>query len=159
MPIFNIQTKAQQKDAAGRTIDLPPQVGLLRQGPVIPVTVRLEANMAKPILAQGQAIMGQPGVALIDTGASISAIDEQIAKDLRIPVVDRGRMSSASRESTPCNLYPVEFTIGNTIVVQVPRAMGAVIRQKGFIAIIGRDILQSCTLIYNGPLGTVTLAM
>jgi hypothetical protein len=115
--------------------------------------------MAKPILAKGGAIGGQPGNALIDTGASISAIDEDIAQALKIPVIDQGKMSSASHDSHPCNLYPVQFTIGNVLVVQVPRTMGAKLKSKGFIAIIGRDILQNCMLVYNGGMGTITLSI
>ena len=45
------------------------------------------------------------------------------------------------------------------MVVQVPRAIGAKLKDKGFIAIIGRDILQNCMLVYNGGIGTITLSI
>jgi predicted aspartyl protease len=159
MPIFNVQLLAQGKSPDGKTVNLAPQIALQQRGPVVPASVCLEINMAKPLLAQGKAIIGAPGVALIDTGATVSAIDEEIAKELKIPVVDQGKMGSASHESTPCNLYPVQITIGGVLVLQIPRAMGAKLKPMGLIAIIGRDILQQCTLFYNGGTGTISLSI
>lgn len=159
MPTFNIQFTAQGKNPNGQTVNLPPQIALQQRGPVVPVAVSLEANMAKPLLAQGKPILGQQGLALIDTGATVSAIDEQLAQELKLPVIDQGRMSSASHESSPCNIYPVQITIGGQLVLQVPRAMGAKLKPMGLVAIIGRDILQNCTFIYNGGMGIVTLAI
>jgi predicted aspartyl protease len=159
MPTFNFQFAAQGKKPDGQPFTLPPQVALQQRGPVVPVSVTLEANMAKPLLAQGKAILGQPGLALIDTGATVSAIDEQLAQELKLPVVDQGKMSSASHESSPCNIYPVQITIGGQLILQVPRAMGAKLKPMGLVAIIGRDILQHCTFIYNGGVGSITLAI
>jgi predicted aspartyl protease len=159
MPIFNVQLLAQGKTPDGKTVNLSPSLALHQRGPIVPVSVCLEVNMAKPLLAQGKAIMGAPGNALIDTGATISAIDEDLARELKIPVVDQGKMASASHESTPCNLYPIQITIGGVLVLQVPRAMGAKLKPMGLVAIIGRDILQKATLFYNGAAGTISLSI
>jgi predicted aspartyl protease len=159
MPVFNIQLLAQAKAPDGKTTNLSAQTALHQRGPVVPASVCLEINMAKPLLAQGKAVGGQPGYALIDTGATVSAVDEQTAQELKIPIVDQGKMTSASHESSPCNLYPIQITIGGVLVLQVPRAMGAKLKPMGLVAIIGRDILQQCAFFYNGPLGTITLSI
>jgi hypothetical protein len=91
MPIFNVQLRAQQATPDNKRIDLPPSVALHRQGPMVQVSVCLEQNAAKPILQKGGAILGAPGMALIDTGASLSAIDEDLANELKIPIVDQGK--------------------------------------------------------------------
>jgi predicted aspartyl protease len=158
MPVFNIQLTAQGKTPNGKVINLPPAAALYQRGPVVPVSVMLEANMAKPILAQGKGVMGQPGVALIDTGATNTVIDDETAKDLGIPVIDQGKMTSTTHADQPCNIYPVQITVGGQLIFQVPRCSGAQLKGMGLIAIIGRDILQRCTLVYNGGMGIVTLA-
>jgi hypothetical protein len=159
MPTFNIQLRGQGTTPDHKKIDVPPQAALQHQGPMVPVSVCLEQNAAKPILQKGGAVLGAPGMALIDTGASLSAIDEDLANELKIPIIDQGKTDSATHRDHPCNLYPVQFTIGNVITVQVPRAMGVKLRHRGYIAIIGRDILQGCILIYNGGMGSISLSM
>lgn len=159
MPVFNIQLAAQGKAPDGKIVPIPPQAALLQSGPIVPVTVCLEANYAKPILSKGQAIVSHGGFALIDTGANVSSIDEQTAKELNLPIVDQGKMSSASHEMHPCNFYPVQITLGGKLVLQAPRAMGANLGSKNLVALIGRDILQHCVLIYNGAAGSISLSL
>lgn len=159
MPIFHIQITGQGKTPDGNTFQVPPAVALQQRGPAIPVSVTIEQNMGKALLQQGKSVASKAGVALIDTGASQSCVDEQVAIDLGLPVVDVGRMTSASHEQHPCNLYPVQISITGSITFQSPRAMGAKLAPIGYIAIIGRDVLQHCVLICNGPMGQVTLAL
>lgn len=160
MPTFHIQIAGQGKTPDGRVFQIPPAHALQQRGPVIQVTVGLEQNMSKALIQQGKAVP-QPknGYALIDTGASVTCIDEQIANDLALPVVDIGKMTSASHEGHPCNLYPAQITIPPLLTFQAPRAMGAKLAIQGLIAIIGRDVLQGCVLIYNGGTGQITLCI
>lgn len=63
------------------------------------------------------------GHALVDTGALCSAIDDEIAAELKIPVIDKGKMISASHDSHPCNFYPIQISIGPlTFKCRVPQA-------------------------------------
>jgi predicted aspartyl protease len=159
MPIFNLQFAGATKTPDGKNVPIPPHIALFQGGPLVPVMVCLEVNMAKPLLSQGKSIVSQGGMALIDTGANVSSIDEETAKQMGLPIVDQGKMSSASHEMHPCNFYPIQITLGGRLTFQVPRAMGANLKSKNLIALIGRDILQRCTLIYNGGTGTITLAI
>jgi len=43
--------------------------------------------------------------------------------------------------------------------VDAPRAVGAALKAQGIVALIGRDVLQHCTLYYNGPAGQITLSI
>ena len=106
MPIFHIQIAGHGKTPDGKVFQVPPAVALQKSGPAIPVSVTIEQNMGKALSQQGKTVPSKGGAALIDTGASQSCIDEQVAKELGLPVVDIGRMASASHEQHPCNLYP-----------------------------------------------------
>jgi len=159
MPIFHIQISGQGKTPDGKVFQIPPGVAMQQRGPAIPVAITIEQNMGKTLAQQGKIIPAKQGLALIDTGASQSAVDEQATKELGLPVVDVGKMTSASHDQHPCNLYPVQFSIPPNLVFQVPRAMGAVLSVQGYLAIIGRDVLQHCVLVYNGGLGQITLSI
>jgi predicted aspartyl protease len=132
---------------------------MMQSGPAIPIQLTIAQNMAKALAEQGKSVPTKQGMALIDTGASRSAIDEDVAKELGLPIVNVGKMTSASHEQHPCNLYPVQFSIPPAITFQSPQTMGAKIAPQGYIAIIGRDFLAKCVFIYNGGAGTVTLCL
>jgi predicted aspartyl protease len=111
------------------------------------------------LIAQGKTLPApKSGIALIDTGASNTCIDEQAAKDLGLPVIDVANMQSASHEKHPCNIYPVQI-ITPIVTLNAPRAMGAALASQGLLVLIGRDVLQNCTLFYNGPTGQFTLSL
>jgi predicted aspartyl protease len=109
-------------------------------------------------MQQGQTVPNpESGLALIDTGASGTCIDNGAAQRLQLPVIDTGNMVSASH-TTPQNIYPVLIEVAGGIRVNVPRAMGAELASQGLVVLIGRDFLQHCTLFYNGPSGALTLS-
>ncbi len=100
------------------------------------------------------------GNAVVDTGASVTCIDNSFAKNLNLPIVDVVQMTSASHESTQQNVYPIQLQIvGSPIRIEIPHAMGANLAAQGLVALIGRDYLQHCTLHYNGVTGAITLAI
>ncbi len=150
---------AQGKTPDGKTVDVPPAIALQARGPVIQVTVTLEQNAGQALVSQGKALpVPKAGLALIDTGASNTCIDEQAAKELGLPVIDVASMLSATHEKVPCNVYPV--LISTPIVgLNSPRTMGAALAAQGLLVLIGRDVLQSCTLFYNGVTGQFTLSV
>lgn len=100
------------------------------------------------------------GLALVDTGASVSCIDTNTARQLKLPVVGTVIMASASHANTPTAVHPIQIKIQNAPVsFGAPRAMCANLANQGFIAIIGRDILSLCTMYYNGPAGQITVSL
>ncbi|MBI3193330.1 MAG: retroviral-like aspartic protease family protein [Ignavibacteriae bacterium] len=100
------------------------------------------------------------GVALIDTGASSSCIDDDVANQLQLPVVNVVSVASASHASTPQNVYPIQIeVVGLPISIEAPNAIGAALSSLGLLALIGRDVLQHCTLFYNGITGEITLSI
>ena len=161
MPTFHIQIVGQPINGAnGKPIPIPPGTALQQRGPVIQVQLGLEQTMAQALTQQGKTPPAfKTGFALIDTGASVSCVDDSAAKELKLPVVDVAQMTSASHSAHPCNMYPVQLNLPGGIGFGAPRAMGANLAVQGFIAIIGRDVLQRCTMFYNGNAGQITLSL
>lgn len=90
----------------------------------------------------------------------MTCIDDATAQQIGLPVVDVGTLASASHSATQVNNYPILIQlVGSPIRINAPRAFGANISALGYVAIIGRDLLQHAVLIYNGQTGLVTLAL
>lgn len=159
MPILHSQIEGQAKTPDGTTVQVPPAIALQVRGPILQVSVTIEQNSGKGLVARGKGLpTPKSGIALIDTGASNTCIDEQAAKDLGLPVIDVANMQSASHEKHACNVYPVQI-ITPIVTLNAPRALGAALASQGLLVLIGRDVLQNCTLFYNGPTGQFTLSL
>ncbi len=161
MPILHCQTLLQGQTPDGKTVQLPPQLALQVKGPIIQVIVTVEQTVAKNLTAQGLTIPAPiSGMGLIDTGASVTCIDEDAARQLSLPAIDVVMMTSASHASTQQNVYPIQIqVVGVPIRIQAPRAVGAALKAQGILLLIGRDALVHCTLHYNGLTGQFTLAI
>ncbi len=159
MPILHSQAAVQGKTPDGKTVQAPPAMGLVLRGPVVQVSVTIEQNAGRGLTASGKSLPTPiSGLALIDTGASNTCIDEQAAKELGLPVIDVANMQSATHDNHPCNIYPIQI-ITPIITLNAPRAMGAALASQGLLVLIGRDVLEHCTLFYNGPVGQFTLSL
>jgi predicted aspartyl protease len=100
------------------------------------------------------------GDALIDTGASLTCVDLEVAQRLRLPEVGKATMASASHANHETSLYPVRVTLqGVPIEFTAERAMGASLKSQGLVALIGRDVLSNCILFYNGFTGEITFGL
>src|SRR5487761_1724435 len=152
MPILHSQLSAQSPGPDGSPVQISPQLVLLNRGPVLQITVGLAQSMAQPLLQQGITLPTPlSGLALIDTGASVTCIDEAAAQQLQLPVVGTTQMVSASHANVQQNIYPVQIElVGANITIESPQTMAAALAAQGLLMLIGRDVLANCTLFYNG---------
>lgn len=160
-PILHSQFIGQGKQSDGKTVQLPPRLVLAQRGPVVQIAVTLADPVAAELLKQGKPIPAPiAGLGLIDTGAVSTCIDEGAARKLNLPVVNVVTLASASHASSKANVYPVKFEVaGLPVAVNAPSAIGAPLEAQGLLALIGRDLLQHCTVFYNGPIGEITLSI
>lgn len=161
MPILNIQLAGQGKRPDGTTVAVPPQAVLTQRGPIVQVTVSVGQQIATQVLQSG-GTLPQPvsGLALIDTGATTTCVDEDAAKKMQLPVIDVVKVASASHAAAEQNVYPIQIeVVGLPITVNAPRAIGAPLQPQGVLVLIGRDVLQHCVLVYNGPAGSFSLSI
>jgi len=100
-----------------------------------------------------------PAKALIDTGATLSAADDSVFRSLGVSpigIVKSGTASGPTQQYT----YPVRFIIKDlNFTVEYSRTTGVNLTGSNFTALIGRDVLGMMMMVYNGPLGVVTLAI
>lgn len=161
MPILHTQFSGQAKTQQGQVVQVPPAIVLLRQGPCVQVSIGLAQSIANQLLQQGKTLPKPiSGIALIDTGATSTCIDDAAAQQLQLPVVNVVNVASASHASTQQNVYPIQIeVVGLPISIEAPNAIGAALTPQGLLALIGRDVLQHCTLFYNGITGEITLSI
>ncbi len=161
MPTLNVQYGGEQQNPDGSKVPLPPSVALLIKGPVIQVVVSVAQSIAGQLVQQGKPLP-EPisGSALVDTGATSTCIDDEIAKKLGLPVIDVVKMASATDSASDRNVYPVHIGfVGTPIEADAGRVLGATLQAQGLILLIGRDVLQSFNLFYNGVMGQITLSI
>lgn len=141
---------------ASRSRSIPPLRGLLHPawGPLVRVTLRH---------AEGQST---EGLALVDTGASMSAVDRTAALDLSLPSPGAATFfavtATGDRHVTP--LRTGQLKLGQDPryfeldLIEVPDLHA---RVEGFrvVALLGWDFLATCTLTFDGPAGTFTLGL
>ena len=110
-----------------------PDQGLLVNGPHIPVRI---ADVYH--------------IALLDTGARHSYIDEDLLRDLGLEPTGIAQATGATgSEQRPT--FAVSFTVpGLGLTVPTPvRSLALTRNEHYWVAIIGRDILDSCELTIN----------
>jgi predicted aspartyl protease len=79
---------------------------------VVQVSIALLEAMTAALIQQGKPVPNPiNGLAMIDTGASSTCIDDEAAKQMGLPAIGVGYMSSASHAKTPSNIYPTQIEI------------------------------------------------
>ena len=96
--------------------------------------------------------------ALIDTGASESGIDAELADDLRLPVVDRQTIAGVHGAAS-LNLHIAQMHVPDLGYAMHGEFIGVHLTRAGlpYFAIIGRNILRHLRMTYDGTTGSVTL--
>ncbi len=87
--------------------------------------------------------------ALIDTGASHSVLRDHLLLPLGVLPVGMVTMNTTLRESVQSYQYFLEAELGPLRFAAV--FLGAPMPQSRFQAILGRDVLDNFTMVYDGP--------
>lgn len=136
-------------------------------GPILNAIVTVSEARASALRAAEQPIPTPvPIRALVDTGASCTCIDPSVLAALDLTPTGQVGLNTASSGQTPhsADQYDVGFVIptgGGSSVPLFLRTIPVVeteLLPQGFHALLGRDILAQCILIYNGDIGFFTLA-
>jgi hypothetical protein len=154
MPVFDFFHWNQQQ---GDTLTDP--------GPLVQVVVSMPAAVEEFCTKNGYQIPAPiPGYALIDTGASATAVDEDILKQLSIVPIDLMATSTPSGDGKSF-VYPAKITFPglNLNDLAMARVIGSKLKWqtvdgKEIIMLLGRDLLRFFLMIYNGPGTTLTLS-
>lgn len=104
--------------------------------------------------------------ALIDTGASISAVDLTVLNALGLQQTGEAEIHTPSTAGvavkTPTYDVKIAILAGRAgdlhFISETVQVTGSDLTQFGFAALIGTDILKSCIFHYNGADGLFTIA-
>lgn len=128
---------------------------LVERGPTLQVRVGFD-----PTFSQG-AVPGLPAdtfPALVDTGAGGSCIDSDLARELELPIVDRGVVAGA------LGAGDVNFHLAQIYVPELDGTINGIFAGvhlvaggQPHLALLGRDFLRFFTMRYDGRTGSVTL--
>lgn len=154
MPVFDFILWTQQQ---GGTLE--------RDGPIIPVEVSMPVALEEWCVKHNYPVPPPiAGYALIDTGASISAIHEPILEQLSIIPFDSIPLITPSGTGRAF-VYPtrVSFPALNVMGYTISRVVGSQLNWKtsdgkNVIMLLGRDLLAQFLLLYHGKFNQVILA-
>lgn len=112
--------------------------------------------MPNPINIQG----------LIDTGASNTCVDPAVLTALGLTPTGSTMMNTPSTgaQAVPVDTYDISLVVyaaqphSPLIHHTIPVVCSELLASQGFHALIGRDILKSCLLMYDGQSGIFSLA-
>lgn len=156
MPVMSFHA-TKQKVEGGESEPAPELLAM--QGPVLPVLLSISEEVQQALMTEGKPIP-EPvtGLALIDTGATFTCVDEAAARRAGLPTRGTAKMASASHPEHEVPVFAGKISM-DSININIPTAMGADL--SGFpnlVALIGRDMLQNCLFVYNGNTGAISLA-
>lgn len=163
MPFFSSQYATEGTPGA-----LTPSVALQQLGPLIPIQVEIPAALADKYQQDGTPIPNPVGgLALIDTGATTSCVNEGVFQQLGVQPVGVRTLGHAAGKATR-STYAARLTFPGTplpsmdfsemIGVDLAGQLPAATSFGTMIALIGRDILARCVMFYNGSEGRFTIA-
>lgn len=138
-------------------------------GPIVWAFVSVSEERDKALKAAGQPVPAPvPIRALVDTGASQTNVTESILTGLGLVeknVVPVGTASTNGDQLHLTKQYDAGIVIpGSTdspfplILKSIPVLGFTPHSASGFQALIGRDVLGKCVLVYNGSINQFTLA-
>ena len=146
----------------------PSADGLRITGVFFPVEIQVPPAIAKVLTDEGKPVpQPRAGVGLVDTGASNTCVHESVLKDLGINPVGVRPMGTAAGEVSQ-NVYPVRIAFpGENWTFDITGAAGVDLTgqqiltdpPQELIALLGRDLMASWLLIYNGPGGYWTISV
>ena len=135
------------------------RINLVVSGPLIRVSIGLPDPWVEALRSRGfvppPAVVGE---ALIDTGASLCAIDRIVVERLGLPSRGTERIATfGGFEEEMTHPAQIEFLDGTLSSRVRDDIVGMDLRPLGVIAIIGRNVLADWNINYDGPTGTITI--
>lgn len=130
---------------------------LVSTGPTIFVDIGFDEAFDHSLNVPPKTLMQQVW-ALVDTGATESCIDDGLARELNLPLVDTGTASGIGG-SQQCDVYLAQLHVPALGFTQYGRFMAVHLALGGqkHRALIGRSFLQTMMLIYDGRTGNVQI--
>ena len=99
------------------------------------------------------------GLALVDTAASRTRVDQDTGSRADLNGMDRGSISSVSHSAHSAPVFACDIEVAGLGKIRLPRAMRVTLANPGLIAVIGRDASRSTDFVYNGLTGHFSISL
>jgi hypothetical protein len=140
---------------------------LTQGGPLLNAIIGVSKPRSDALVKAGQPVPSAIAIrALVDTGASGSCVDPWVLKKLEL--TPTGSVDVLTPSTGPvahkAEQYDISLSVPPAVAGHVSLFLPVLpvicsdLAVQGIAALIGRDILQSCVLVYNGSHSTFTLA-
>lgn len=133
-------------------------------GPIVDLFVGVSSQREKALKAAGQPVPKTIQVrGLIDTGASGVVIDPAHLQALSLTPTGSAPVHTPSTSGTPVNLMTYDVMLGlyhpkNIFILPTHSVIESHLLSQGIDALVGRDFLSHCLLIYDGVSGNFTIS-
>lgn len=135
------------------------------EGPIINMVVATSEPRSRALRHAGLPIPEQLTIpAMLDTGASTTCISMVVVQALGLSPTGSALTHTPSTGLTPASvdMYDVAIAITNPevrVISMTLPVLGIDLSQQPIEALIGRDVLSKCLLVYDGLRKTISLAM
>jgi len=137
------------------TIQVP---NIRETGPIVEVGITVGSVIEDIIKESGQIIpLPFQTLAMIDTGASKTVIQEDVVKQLNLNPTGVMKITTASHVDVECYKYIVKILFPNNVIFETS-VVAVPLSGQNIHCLIGRDILGFAVFIYNGYTNSFTLS-
>lgn len=136
-------------------------------GPIVNANVSVSEGRRTALLAQGQPVPPIRTIrALVDTGASFTSIEPSVLQALNLTPTGTIEIvtPSTGNQTHTTETYDVDLLIGGANPTDTPLHMpnlrisaSELFLHQGIHALIGRDVLKRCILVYNGAVNVFSV--
>lgn len=134
-------------------------------GPIVTAIVGVSLPRIQAIQAAGQPVPTPVRARfLVDTGASGTCVDPNVIASLNLPLINQVPIMTPSTNGAPhmCDMYDASFFIPGRdpqrgFLIPAIQIITTHLSSQGIDGLIGRDILNRCTLIYIGSEGVLSI--
>lgn len=131
---------------------------LQSRGPIIEIQLSPSLPFIETMNIQISEIKTINVMAMIDTGASVTAIQQGLLKNLGINPIGSSLIHTPSSQNVRCNKYDVQLIFPNHVAIPTISITEVPLQGQHIQCLIGRDILQYGVFIYNGYDNSFTLS-
>lgn len=132
---------------------------LRRTGPICQVQIGVSQPTANLLREQGKPIPQPVEItALIDTGASGTAVKPEIVQRLQLTPRGVASIATPSTAAQSCNVYDVSLTFPTGVMLSIITVIEVPLEGQSIQGLIGRDVLAHGILIYSGYTNTFSLS-
>jgi hypothetical protein len=161
MPVINISYHSSQRP------QFDPQA-LVALGPQISIDILPPSVVQKWASSNNVSINSALcQMALLDTGASVTGVDENLLAQLQYPPIGIANLSTPSG-TVQTQVYMVMLVIPSRsdanfpptiprIIIDNVRVISVRLGNQPFKVLLGRDVISKTVMVYNGPQALITL--